>query len=273
MTLRRATVVGVLNCTPDSFYDGGRHGPLDAQLDHARRMLAEGADWIDIGGESTRPGAPDVDPEEECRRVLPVLLALARETQAVLCIDTTKASVAAAALKAGATVINDVSGLVDPEMQAVSADAQKTVVMHMRGTPRTMSTLTGYDDVVAHVRDALVEAAGRARSPEVWIDPGIGFAKTAAQSLALLAHTSVLVNTGLPVYIGASRKSFIGHTLGLPSAEDRLHGSLAAAAATRQQGARAVRVHDVGPTRQLLDMLLAIDAAGRAVPPALGAWG
>lgn len=253
----RPIVVGVLNCTPDSFYDGGMRPGLDRQLADAHRMLESGADWIDVGGESTRPGAPAVDADEECRRVLPVISALARD--AVVCIDTSKPIVAARALQAGARVINDVTGLRDPEMAAVTADAWATVVMHMRGTPKTMSGLVSYDDLVAQVRDTLVMLAAQARSDEVWIDPGIGFAKTAAQSLALLRGTHQLVETGLPVYIGASRKSFIGHTLGQPDPADRLAGSLAAVAASWQRGAGAFRVHDVAQTRQLLDLLVAIE--------------
>ena len=256
--VRRPIVVGVLNCTPDSFYDGGVRPGLAQQLADAHDMLEAGADWIDVGGESTRPGAPAVDAEEECRRVLPVISALRQDT--VVCIDTSKATVAARALQAGARVINDVTGLRDPEMAAVTADAWATVVMHMRGTPRTMSGLVDYDhDLVAQVRDSLVALAARARSEQVWIDPGIGFAKTAAQSLALLRGTDRLVETGLPVYIGASRKSFIGHTLNQPDPADRLVGSLAAVAAAWQRGARAFRVHDVAQTRQLLDLLVAVE--------------
>jgi dihydropteroate synthase len=258
----RPIVVGILNCTPDSFYDGGVRPSLDQQVADARAMIAAGADWIDVGGESTRPGADFVDIEEECRRVLPVIRALHSHT--TVCIDTRKAAVAARALAAGAQIINDVSGLADPEMPAVTADARATVVMHMRGTPETMRGLTHYDHLIQEVRDQLLAAADRARSPEVWLDPGIGFAKSAAQSLALLRHTRALVDTGLPVYIGASRKSFIGHTLGLPSAADRLAGSLAAVAATYQRGARAFRVHDVRQTRELLDLLYAIDHAHTA---------
>jgi len=255
----RPIVVGVLNCTPDSFFDGGVRPSLDRQLADAMAMLQAGADWIDVGGESTRPGATPVDAHEECRRVLPVIRALAPLT--TVCIDTTKASVAARALAAGATIINDVTGLRDPEMAAVSADAAATVVMHMRGTPETMRGLTDYQHLIVEVRDALLAAAERARSPEVWLDPGIGFAKSAPQSLSLLKHTEALVATGLPVYIGASRKSFIGHTLGLDSPADRLPGSLAAVAAAFQRGARAFRVHDVAETRQLLDLMWAVERA------------
>ena len=256
----RAVVVGVLNCTPDSFSDGGRAPTLAAQLERAEAMIAEGADWIDVGGESTRPGAAPVPPDEEAARVLPVLAALRGRVR--LSVDTRRATVAARALRAGAQIINDVSGLDDPEMAAVSADAEAMVVMHMRGTPSTMSGLTAYGDLLSEVRAQLVERAARARCPEVWLDPGLGFAKTAAQSLRLLAQTAALASTGLPVLIGASRKSFIGHALGQPDPADRLPGSLAAAAAGWARGARAFRVHDVAPTRQLLDMLRAIDAAG-----------
>jgi len=249
-------VVGVVNVTPDSFSDGGKHGDGVA---HAVALLEAGADWIDVGGESTRPGASAVDPDTEWERVRPVIEALGHE--AVVSIDTSKASVAARALKAGATIINDVTGLSDPEMAAVTADADQTILMHMRGTPSTMRTLTDYDDVVEDVASWLTERAALVRSEGVWIDPGIGFAKDASQSLRLLAHTKRLVATGLPVLIGASRKSFIGKTLGIDDPNDRLGGSLAAVAASWAQGAQAFRVHDVAHTRQLLDLLYAIEGA------------
>ena len=246
-----------LTVTPDSFYDGGRHtDPVAAGL----RLLEEGADWIDVGGESTRPGAPPVSAEEEAARVLPVIRGL--RGAGTISIDTSKPAVAAAALAAGASVLNDVTGLSDPELAAISADFDATVVMHTRGTPATMGRLTDYADVVAEVRDALVAAALRARSPQVYLDPGIGFAKTAAQSLLVLRHVDVLAATGYPVLVGASRKSFIGATLGLPDPADRLPGSLAAVAAAYHGGAGAFRVHDVLATRQLLDLLHAIQMAG-----------
>lgn len=255
MTRARPVVMGVVNATPDSFYDGGRVPDLIA---HARRLVAEGADWIDVGGESTRAGAAPVDEDEELRRILPIIEALRDET--TLSVDTTHPRVAARALAAGARVVNDVRGLSDPEMVAVSADAWGVVVMHSRGTPATMGQLTTYGDVVAEVREFLVAAATRCRAPRVWIDPGIGFAKTAAQSRHLLSQLSVLVDTGWPVLVGASRKSFIGATLGLPDPADRLYGSLAAAAAAWQRGASVFRVHDVLATRQLLDLLAALEA-------------
>ena len=284
----RPVVVGIVNCTPDSFFDGGRyfsanqgggtdqpgragraeaHEAAAAALAHAERLLDEGADWLDVGGESTRPGASRVDAEEEWRRVAPVITAFSRDV--VVCIDTSKPVVAARALAAGARVINDVTGLADLEMQAVTADAVTTVVMHGRGTPTTMDALTDYADLVGEITAHLVARAALARSQRVCIDPGIGFAKTTAQSVALLHHTDALVATGLPVYIGASRKRFIGHTLGLPGADDRLAGSLGAVAAAWQRGARIFRVHDAGPTRHLLDMMTTIDsplAAPRRTP-------
>lgn len=258
---QRPIVIGILNVTPDSFHDGGRHGSVAAAIAAAEAMLSEGADWIDVGGESTRPGAAEVDAHEEARRVLPVIEALAART--TVSIDTRKPEVARRALRAGAAVLNDVSGLDHPEMAAVSADFAATVVMHMRGEPATMRHLTTYTDLVGEIVEHLVQRAARARSPEVYIDPGIGFAKTAEQSAELLARTGALVATGLPVLIGASRKSFLGALLGLPGTDQRLVPSLAAAATAWQQGARAFRVHDVGPTRQLLDTLWAIEQRGQ----------
>lgn len=258
----RPIVVGILNLTPDSFHDGGRHGSLTVAVQAAEEMIAQGADWIDIGGESTRPGAAEVDAQEELRRVLPLVTELA--SRLPISIDTRKPEVARRALRAGASILNDVSGLALPEMAALSADFKTTVVMHMRGEPATMREHTRYEDLLGEVCAMLVERASRARSAEVWIDPGIGFAKTARQSARLLAHTDRLVATGLPVLIGASRKSFLGQLLDVPTSGQRLVPSLAAAAMAWQLGARAFRVHDVGPTRQLLDTLWAMDSIGRA---------
>lgn len=260
----RPLVVGILNLTPDSFHDGGRHLDLDAALRAAERMIAEGADWLDIGGESTRPGAAPVPVEEERRRVLPAIRALAGRLP--ISIDTRKPEVAEAALEAGASILNDVTGLEHPRMAELSAHAAATVVMHMRGEPRTMQGQTLYGDLLGEVREHLLRRAERARSAQVFLDPGLGFAKTAEQSALLLGRTADLVATGLPVLIGASRKSFLGALTGLPRPEDRLPASLAAAALAVQQGARALRVHDVGPTRQLVDVLHGVRriAAGAA---------
>jgi len=259
----RPLVVGVLNCTPDSFHDGGQHAAVDRAVAHGLRMAAEGADWIDVGGESTRPGAGAVPEAAEVARVIPVVteLVAALPPAVRVSIDTRKPAVAARALAAGATIVNDVTGLRDAEMAAVTADAWGAVVMHMRGEPDTMAGLTDYTDLVAEVRASLGRSAARARCPQVWLDPGIGFSKTANQSLRLVAHIRELTTLGWPVLVGASRKSFIGRTLHLPDPADRLAGSLAAVAAAWQGGAHAFRVHDVAETRQVLDLLCAIRGA------------
>lgn len=250
----RPIVMGIVNVTPDSFSDGGLHGDGVA---HAAALIEAGADWIDVGGESTRPGAPAVSADAEWDRVRPVIEAFAAD--AVVSIDTSKPSVAARALAAGARIINDVTGLRHPDMPAVTADAEATVVMHMRGTPQTMQTLTDYADPVSEIVEWLEERASMARSDAVWIDPGIGFAKTARQSLKLLAATDRFVASGYPVLVGASRKSFIHHLTNAPDPHDRIGGSLAAVASAWSRGAQAFRVHDVRETRQLLDLLHAIE--------------
>jgi len=249
--------MGVLNVTPDSFFDGGRWFETDAAVAHGLDLVAEGADVVDVGGESTRPGAEPVDEAEETRRVVPVIEALAPHVR--VSVDTRKAGVAEAALAAGATLVNDVSARLWP----VAAEAGVGwVAMHMKGEPATMQSDTRYDDVVTEVRDLLVDRARQARDggvDEVWIDPGIGFAKTAAHNLALLRHLSVLVEAGFPVMVGTSRKSFLGHLTGSPPghaddpdpAADRLEASLATAAWAISQGATMVRVHDVAATAQL----------------------
>lgn len=252
---RGPLVVGILNATPDSFYDGGV-GNLIAR---GESMIGAGADWLDVGGASSRPGATPVEPEEEWRRVRAVVEAFSG--QLPLSIDTTNPTVAARALRSGARILNDIGGLTDPEMVAVSAEAEVTIVMHMRGDSRSMGSLTGYGDLLAEVREHLLEAAGRARSAGVMIDPGLGFAKSASQNLSLLRHLDLLVDTGLPVLVGASRKSFIGAALDQPRPDQRLTGSLGAVAAAWARGARAFRVHDVEETRQLVDMLVAVDRA------------
>ena len=255
--MQRPILLGIVNATPDSFYDGGRYNPVS----HAERLVAEGADWIDVGGESTRPGAPAVSAAEECDRVLPVIEAL--RGRVPISVDTSKPAVARQAAAAGATILNDVRGLREPGMREVSALFAHTIIMHSRGTPQTMRGLTDYPDgdVARAVRDELVAAADACPCPTVWIDPGIGFAKTASQSLALLKHLPLLVETGYPVLVGASRKSFIGKTLGLSDPDARLFGSLGAAAAAVSRGAVALRVHDVRATREVVDLMAAVEAA------------
>jgi dihydropteroate synthase len=236
-------VMGVLNVTPDSFSDGGRWLDAGAAVAHGLRMVSEGADVIDVGGESTRPGADPVGAEEELRRVLPVVEALAPHTR--VSIDTRKAEVAEAALAAGATLLNDVSASLAPVAKAAGAG---WVAMHMRGEPRTMQQEPTYDDVVAEVRAFLVERAETAGVEEVWIDPGIGFGKTMEHNLALLAHLDELVGTGYPVVVGTSRKAFLGRLTGGAPADDRVEASVATAAWALSRGASMVRVHDVAPT-------------------------
>jgi dihydropteroate synthase len=245
--------MGVLNVTPDSFSDGGRWYDHSAAVARGRQMIAEGADIVDVGGESTRPGAEPVAEAEERRRVLPVIEALAPDIR--VSIDTRKAGVAEAAVAAGATLLNDVSASLWP----VAAEAGVGwVAMHMRGEPRTMQVAPHYDDVVAEVVAFLAErtaAAADAGVAEIWMDPGIGFGKTMAHNLALLHHLDRVVALGRPVLVGTSRKSFLGRLAAGPdrppaAVEDRLAGSLASAVWAMTRGAAMVRVHDVAPTVQ-----------------------
>jgi dihydropteroate synthase len=247
-------VMGVVNVTPDSFSDGGRYYDHDAAVAHGRRLVGEGADWVDVGGESTRPGAEPVPADEEARRVLPVVEALAAEGVRVS-IDTRRAEVARAAVQSGARMINDVSA----GLAAVAAESGVAfVAMHMLGDPRTMQDEPRYDDVVADVRDFLVsraDAAVAAGVPEVWIDPGYGFGKTLEHNLDLLANLDVLVATGYPVLVATSRKSSLGRLMAradgtstIPPAGDRLAGSVATAAWAFRCGAAMVRAHEVGAT-------------------------
>jgi dihydropteroate synthase len=251
--------MGVLNVTPDSFSDGGRWLDPDAAVTHGLAMVAEGADVVDVGGESTRPGAEPVAEDEEARRVLPVVAALAPHVR--VSIDTRRAGVAERAVAAGATLVNDVSA----SLERVAAEAGVGwVAMHMRGEPRTMQLAPEYGDVVAEVRVFLVEQAERARAAgveEVWIDPGIGFGKTVAHNLALLRGLRSLATTGWPVLVGASRKTFLGRVTAepnddpIPPSGDRLEASLAAAVWAADHGAGMVRVHDVRPTVHALRLL------------------
>lgn len=247
-------VMGVVNVTPDSFSDGGDFLDPAQAVAHGMELIAEGADVIDVGGESTRPGAEPVPAAEELRRVLPVVAALA--SHARVSIDTRKAEVAEAAIDAGATLVNDVSASLQ---QVAAAGRVGWVAMHMLGNPATMQNQPHYDDVVTDVCGYLVgraEAGRAAGVDEVWIDPGIGFGKTAAHNLALLAHLDVLVATGYPVLVGTSRKAFLGSLLAASDgtddvpAGDRLEGSLASATFAMTLGAGMVRVHDVRATAQ-----------------------
>jgi dihydropteroate synthase len=251
---RRSLVMGVLNVTPDSFYEGSRRPDPEQAIAEGVAMAASGADIIDVGGESSRPGAQPVSEEEELGRVLPVVRGLRRAIRLPISIDTYKANVARAALAAGADIVNDISALrFDPHMRAAIASEQVPVVlMHMQGTPRTMQADPHYDDVTREVRDFLAaqlyEAMDAGIAPEgIILDPGIGFGKTIEHNLQLLRGLSVLAALGQPLLVGASRKAFIGRILALESHE-RLEGSLAAAVAAVLGGANIVRVHDVAET-------------------------
>lgn len=263
----RVHVMGVLNVTPDSFSDGGTFLDRDAAVKRGVEMARVGADLIDVGGESTRPGAEPVPEEEEMGRVVPVVRALAAEVDVPISVDTTKAWVAEAALEAGAVVVNDVSALrFDPRMrEVVAASGAGAVLMHMLGEPRTMQRAPRYGDVVAEVREALAgwaaaaEAAGVARE-SIAIDPGIGFGKTREHNLTLVKRLGAFTGTGYPVLAGPSRKSFIGLTLDLP-VEERLEGTAAVVALAVAAGAHVVRVHDVREMVRVVRMAEAVVSA------------
>ncbi|MDX1453862.1 MAG: dihydropteroate synthase [Gammaproteobacteria bacterium] len=249
--------MGVLNVTPDSFSDGGKFLAADAALAQAERMIDEGADIIDIGGESTRPGADPVPVEEELRRVLPVIEALAGRIRVPISIDTAKPEVMRAAAGAGASLLNDVNAFRAEGAVATAAELGLDVcIMHMKGEPRTMQLQPQYDDVVAEVRDFLLaraselEAAGLPRE-RIIIDPGFGFGKTLQHNLALLAGLGELAAAGYPVLAGMSRKSMVGALLDTP-VDDRLYGSIALATIAAMHGASILRVHDVRATRDAL---------------------
>ncbi len=243
-------LMGIVNVTPDSFSDGGRHADPSAAIAHGHALVAEGAAILDVGGESTRPGAPAVSLEDELRRVVPVIHGL-RDAGVPISVDTRKAAVARAARDAGATWVNDVSGGADPGMYAAVRGA-RYVLMHSRGTPATMQQHTGYDDVCADVwgwLEARLDASGLDPA-DVLLDPGIGFAKTADQNLALLRDLPA--RTHRPVLVGASRKAFIGALTGQTDAATRVEGSLAVAVHARASGVAVLRVHDVAATRRAL---------------------
>lgn len=258
-----AKLMGVVNVTPDSFSDGGLYLDPEAAVAHGRELAAAGAEILDVGGESTRPGADPVGEEEELRRVVPVIRGL-NDLDCEISVDTSKAAVAAAALEAGAGIVNDVTALRgDPEMAALCAERGAGVVlMHMRGRPRTMQDDPRYDDVVAAVKEFLagrLEAAVAAGVAEerIWLDPGIGFGKTAAHNMELLRRLGELRELGRPLVIGTSRKSFIGKVDG-SAAGERLGGTIASSVLAAAEGAEVLRVHDVAEVRQALSVATAI---------------
>ncbi|NOY82398.1 MAG: dihydropteroate synthase [Kiritimatiellaeota bacterium] len=252
----RPVVMGILNVTPDSFSDGGDHFAPERALAHARDMIGAGAEIIDVGGESSRPGAAPVSAREEAQRVVPVIRALTAESNVLVSVDTVKAAVAEQAVAAGAAIINDISGLhADPRMLDVVRDTGAgCVLMHMRGTPQTMQQYTGYDDLIEEIcryfRKTLraAEAAGVERDRFI-LDPGIGFSKTAEQNLVLLARCDEFRSLGRPILVGPSRKSFIGAVLSEPDPRRRIFGTAAATACAVLHGADIVRVHDVAEMR------------------------
>jgi dihydropteroate synthase len=261
----RTAVMGILNVTPDSFWDGGRHTGLEAAVARAREMIDEGADLIDVGGESTRPGAEEVDVDEEIARTHSLIERIA-SLGVPVSIDTRKATVAKSALDAGASIVNDVSGgTFDPAMLPLVADRRVPVVlMHMRGTPRTMDSQTRYGDVVADVRAELAERVRDAKhagvdASRILLDPGLGFAKTNEGSLELVRRIAELRADGFPLVVGPSRKRFIGG-----DASERLEGTLAVCAWLTAHGVDIVRVHDVAQVRRVVDMIDRIDDGRRA---------
>ncbi len=269
---KRTLVMGILNVTPDSFSDGGKFFTLESALERARQLIREGADIIDIGGESTRPGAEPVPEEEELRRVVPVIRAIREESAVPISIDTYKATVAEAALDAGANIVNDISALrFDPQMVKVVARARVPVVlMHMLGEPRTMQQNPVYTDVVREIKEFLGERIAFARAhgiEKIIIDPGIGFGKTVAHNLEILRRLSELKELGCPILIGTSRKSFIGKLGGteehpLP-VQERLEGTIASNVIAVLNGAQIVRVHDVAATKKALAIVDAVCYAVR----------
>jgi dihydropteroate synthase len=270
LRLDRVRVMGIVNVTPDSFSDGGEHATTDAAIAHGLRLAEEGADILDIGGESTRPGAQDVPLEEELRRVIPVIEGLARATTLPISIDTSKPEVMRAAIAAGAGMINDVYALRrEGALDAAASLDVPVVLMHMLGEPRSMQDTPMYDDVVADVHRFLAErifAAEMAGIPKsrIVVDPGFGFGKRKDDNLALLARLDQIAELGVPVLAGLSRKRTIGELTGREDPHDRVSGSVAAHLIAAQRGAKLVRVHDVAATVDALKVWDAI--AAQAVP-------
>lgn len=264
----RVLVMGILNTTPDSFSDGGDHFAPTTAIANGLRMVKEGADILDIGGESTRPGAVPVSLTEELRRVIPVIRGLREKTKAWISIDTVKSEVARAALDAGANIINDISGFHhDPEMVNVAAATDcGCIAMHMRGTPQTMQQFLDYTDLIAEMNTYFsatlryLQDAG-ITADRICLDPGIGFSKNVEQNLVLIQRLNEFLVHGRPLLLGPSRKSFIGKVLRIDQPKQRLWGTAAAVASGIIQGARIVRVHDVAPMREVADLAAAIATA------------
>ncbi|MBI1356170.1 MAG: dihydropteroate synthase [Acidobacteria bacterium] len=257
--------MGVLNVTPDSFSDGGRFLALDHAVGHAVEMVESGADIIDVGGESTRPGSGGVSEQEELERVAPVIEQIVREIAKPVSIDTTKPAVAAEALRKGARIINDVTAFGHPEMLPLAArTGAAAVLMHMRGTPETMQRDVAYDDVVADIKAFLAERLAAAREAgltDLAVDPGIGFGKTAAHNFEILRRLGEFAELGAPILVGPSRKSFLSALPSRPPTDKRLPGTIAACCAAVLHGAGLVRVHDVRECRLALEVIDAVRSA------------
>ena len=261
LDLSRPAIMGILNVTPDSFSDGGQFNAPDAAVARAFEMVEQGADILDIGGESTRPGAAYVDVADEIARTAPVIAAIRAQSDVPISIDTRKAAVAEAALAAGASLVNDVSALThDPDLAAVVARAGVPVcLMHAQGDPKTMQDNPQYTDVVSNVYGYLEERVNAAikagiSADQIMVDPGIGFGKTLDHNLELLRRISAFHGLGCPILLGASRKRFIGTLTGTDEAQDRVHGSVAIAVHSAAQGVQVLRVHDIPPTQQALQL-------------------
>ncbi|TKB04394.1 dihydropteroate synthase [Alteromonas portus] len=258
--LSQPQVMGILNVTPDSFSDGGKHANVAQALEHAQRMIDEGATFIDIGGESTRPGAPDVSLQEELDRTIPVIEVVAKNSECVISIDTSKADVMREAVKAGAGLINDVRALQEPGALRAAAEAKVPVcLMHMQGQPRTMQQNPEYDDVVNDVGQFLLErsvACQEAGIPKnnILFDPGYGFGKSLEHNYSLVKHLPALMKLGYPVLVGMSRKSMIGNLLNR-KVDERLAGSISLATIVAQMGAQIIRVHDVRETADAVNIV------------------
>ncbi|MCK4926060.1 dihydropteroate synthase [Candidatus Aerophobetes bacterium] len=261
---QKVVVMGILNVTPDSFYDGGRYTGEDEALARVEEMIGEGADIIDVGGESVRPGVDPIGLNEELGRVIPVIEKIKKQFSIPICVDTYKAEVARQAIEEGAEMVNDISALrFDPDLRKIVAGyGVPVVLMHIKGTPKNMQDNPRYDSVMEEIISyldssiKLAEEAG-ADGGGIIVDPGIGFGKTTAHNLEILRRLEELASLGKPILVGLSRKSFIGNVLGLPQ-EERLEGGLAATCMAVWRGARLVRTHDVSPTRRAVDMVQAI---------------
>jgi dihydropteroate synthase len=264
LSFERTLIMGVVNVTPDSFSDGGLFLDAKAAIAHAKQLVIDGADFIDIGGESTRPGSAPLSVKEELQRVIPVVTRLVRELSVPISIDTYKPQVAEACLKAGAHLLNDITGLANPTMVALAAEYEvPVIIMHMKGTPKTMQEHAMYHDLIGEINTFFQERVAVARTggvKNVILDPGIGFGKTLEHNLLILKHLDAFMTHGWPILVGPSRKSFIGTITGLP-AQDRLEGTIAAVAVAVMNGVHIVRVHDVRQCKRAIQVVDAIRGA------------